>query len=120
MDFHTPLKIITVASVALTGVVEYGWGPYNTSNSTTLVVAGCLAFFSLAWTTIFWTWAAYRVILLPKYLSRLRVLPEPTVRLPAKYGCRTVTDVVQEGRSWWNGFASREYHGMKGAMVLEW
>jgi hypothetical protein len=84
MDFHTPLKIITVASVALTGVVAYGYGPYTTTN-TTYVVAEHLALFSLAWTTIFWSWAIYRVILLPKYFSRLRALPEPTVRLTASY-----------------------------------
>jgi len=79
MDFHTPLKIITLTSVAVTGVIEYGFGPYNTS--TTLIAAEYLALLSLAWTTIFWAWAFYRVILLPKYLSKLQGLPEPTVRI---------------------------------------
>jgi hypothetical protein len=92
MDFHTPLKIITAVSVALTGVAEYGFGPYN--NTTAFVVAEYLALFSLAWTTIFWSWAVYRVLLLPKYLSKLRTLPEPTVRVPATHGCRTTTDAL--------------------------
>lgn len=88
MDFHTPLKIITAASVALTGAAEHGFGTYNT----TFVVAEYLALFSLVWTTLFWSWAVYRVFLLPKYLSRLRKLPEPTVRLPTTHGGRTMTD----------------------------
>jgi hypothetical protein len=90
MDFHTPLKIITAASVALTGVAEYGFGPHNTT--TTFVVAEYLALFSLVWTTLFWLWAVYRVFLLPKYLSRLRKLPEPTVRISATHGCRTIAN----------------------------
>jgi hypothetical protein len=31
-----------------------------------------------------------------------------------------VTDAVQEGRSWWNGFGPSEFSGMKGANILEW
>jgi hypothetical protein len=92
MDFHTPLKIITVASVAFTGAVQYGCGPYNTT--TAFVVAKYLALFSLAWTTLVWSWAVYRVLLLPKYLSRLRALPEPTVRLPAICRYWIITDAI--------------------------
>ena len=92
MDFHTPLKIITVTSVAFTGAVQYGCGPYNTT--TAFVVAEYLALFSLAWTTLFWSWAVYRVLLLPKYFSRLRTLPEPTVRLPAICRCWIITDAI--------------------------
>ena len=92
MDFHTPLKIITVTSVAFTGAVQYVCGPYNTT--TAFVVAEYLALFSLAWTTLFWSWAVYRVLLLPKYFSRLRTLPEPTVRLPAICRCWIITDAI--------------------------
>ena len=92
MDFHTPLKIITVTSVAFTGAVQYGCGPYNTT--TAFVVAEYLALFSLASTTLFWSWAVYRVLLLPKYFSRLRTLPEPTVRLPAICRCWIITDAI--------------------------
>jgi len=79
MDFVTPLKTITIASTALTSVAQLSYGPYNSTSG--LIVAEFVVLFLLTWTILFWSWAVYRVFLKPQYLSRLRTLPEPTVRL---------------------------------------
>ncbi|EME40777.1 hypothetical protein DOTSEDRAFT_136392 [Dothistroma septosporum NZE10] len=92
------MRRIAAASVALPTLAFYA----SLGSTSFLTRPIYYAAVITSWTLCFWAWATYRIILRPKFLSSLRSLPEPT------------------GRSWWNGFASREFHGMKGGHIAKW
>ncbi|KAI1636612.1 cytochrome P450 4A12A [Biscogniauxia mediterranea] len=101
MDFTTPLRRITLSSIAISLALIYFSERW--SENIYFFDLKFYGYLYIAWMTHLFAWMIYRVILRPKYLSPLRYLPEPTA-----------------DRSWWNGYAHRTFSGMNGAEIVQW
>lgn len=83
--FSKPMKLVTLAAAGdalVLAAVWRKWGPtvsYTPAFLRDSYVNTYLVFFWASWWLHFWGWLWYRLILKPKYLSKMRHLPEPTV-----------------------------------------
>lgn len=85
--FSKPMKLVTLAAAGdafILAAVWRKWGPtvpYTPAFLRDSYFNSYLVFFWASWWLHFWGWLWYRLILKPKYLSKMRHLPEPTVGL---------------------------------------
>lgn len=83
--FSKPMKLVTLAAAGdalILAAVWRKWGPtvsYTPAFLRDSYFNSYLVFFWASWWLHFWGWLWYRLILKPKYLSKMRHLPEPTV-----------------------------------------
>lgn len=83
--FSKPMKLVTLAAAGdafVLAAVWRKWGPtmsYTPAFLKDSYFNSYLVFFWASWWLHFWGWLWYRLILKPKYLSKMRHLPEPTV-----------------------------------------
>ncbi|KAI5917073.1 cytochrome P450 4A12A [Camillea tinctor] len=101
MDFATHFRRITLSSTIISlALTHFSKRWSERIYFFDLNFYGCL--YSI-WVVHLFAWVIYRVVIRPKYISPLRHLPEPTA-----------------DRSWWNGYAHRDFSGMNGAKVVQW
>ena len=91
--FSKPMKLVTLAAAGDDLILAAFWrkcGPavaYTPAFLKDSYFNSYLVFFWASWWLHFWGWLWYRLILKPKYLSKMRHLPEPTVSVLAMNCC---------------------------------